>query len=82
MQIYTSEVEMLRAQCREWEKVCNSHLRLIKKLKKERTWVGLTDEEGKAVRDSVAYNPMAMTVAEWTQAVQHATETKLKEKNS
>ena len=45
MNIYTSEVEMLRPQCREWEKVCNSHLRLIKKLKKQRTWVGLTDEE-------------------------------------
>ena len=45
MQIYTSEVEMLRAQCKEWEQVCNQHLRHIKKLKKERTWVGLTDEE-------------------------------------
>jgi hypothetical protein len=45
MNVYTSEVEMLRAQCREWEKVCNSHLRLIKKLKKERAWVGLTAAE-------------------------------------
>ena len=82
MQIYTSEVEMLRAQCKEWEKVCNQHLRLIKKLKKQRPWVGLTDEERKVVRDSVAYNMMVMTVAEWTQAVQHATEAKIKEKNN
>ena len=47
-----------------------------------RQWVGLTDEERRAVRDSVTYNPMAMTVAEWTQAVQHATEAKIKEKNN
>ena len=52
MNIYTSEVEMLRAQCREWEKVCNSHLRLIKKLKKQSTWVGLTDEEQQAAYDA------------------------------
>lgn len=45
MQIYTSEVEMLRAQCKEWEKVCNQHLRHIKKLKKQRAWVGLTQED-------------------------------------
>ena len=51
MQIYTSEVEMLRAQCREWEKVCNQHLRHIKKLKKERTWVGLTDDELEVLND-------------------------------
>ena len=52
-----------------------------KALDAQRPWVGLTDEERKVVRDSVAYNMMAMTVAEWTQAVQHATEAKLKEKN-
>ena len=31
--------------CNEWEKVCDQHLRYINKLKKKRTWVGLTDEE-------------------------------------
>ena len=31
--------------CSEWEKVCDQHLRYINKLKKKRTWVGLTDEE-------------------------------------
>jgi hypothetical protein len=34
--------------CNEWEKVCDQHLRYINKLKKKRTWVGLTDEEIKA----------------------------------
>jgi hypothetical protein len=31
--------------CNEWEKVCDQHLRYINKLKKKRTWVGLTDDE-------------------------------------
>jgi len=35
MNIYTSEVEMLRAECKEWEKVCEQHLRYIDKLKKQ-----------------------------------------------
>jgi len=35
MNIYTSEVEMLRAECKEWEKVCDQHLRYINKLKKK-----------------------------------------------
>jgi len=35
MKIYTSEVEMLRAECKEWEKVCDQHLRYINKLKKK-----------------------------------------------
>jgi len=35
MNIYASEVEMLRAECKEWEKVCDQHLRYINKLKKK-----------------------------------------------
>jgi len=35
MNVFTSEVEMLRAECKEWEKVCNQHLRHINKLKKK-----------------------------------------------
>lgn len=31
--------------CNEWEKVCDQHLRYINKLKKKRTWVGLTEDE-------------------------------------
>jgi len=52
MNIYKSEVEMLLAECKEWNKVCEQHLRYIEKLKKQlkqaqpqRTWVGLTDLE-------------------------------------
>ena len=45
MNIYTSEVEMLRARCKEWENVCDQHLRHIKKLKKQREWVGLTQQD-------------------------------------
>ena len=74
MNIYISEVEMLRAQCREWEKVCNSHLRLIKKLKKERQWVGLTDED-----KQVAFDDTQEGGGFWEFA--DAIEAKLKEKN-
>jgi predicted HicB family RNase H-like nuclease len=35
MKIFTSEVEMFRAECKEWEKVCEQHLRYIDKLKKQ-----------------------------------------------
>ena len=73
MQIYTSEVEMLRAQCKEWEKVCNQHLRHIKKLKKERPWVGLTDEEIDELEDDRSL--------ETTHDFICAIEAKLKEKN-
>lgn len=72
MKIYTSEVEMLHARCREWEKVCDSHLRLIKKLKKERKpWVGLTDEERFEIAD----------ISDSFEDVVDATEAKLREKN-
>ena len=37
MKVFTSEVEMLRAECKEWEKVCEQHLRHISKLKKKIT---------------------------------------------
>lgn len=75
MNIYTSEVEMLRAQCREWEKVCDSHLRLIKKLKKERKpWVGLTQQDIDIAFDDTqeggGFNEFARAI-----------EVKLKEKN-
>ena len=71
MKIYTSEVEMLRAQCKEWEQVCNQHLRHIKKLKKERTWVGLTDEEFQYCVE--LKNP---------ESIAEEVEAKLKEKNT
>ena len=80
MQIYTSEVEMLRAQCREWEKVCNSHLRLIKKLKKERAWVGLTDEEIIDVIHPLVMADMADEATDYE--IARAIEAKLKEKNT
>jgi 2-keto-3-deoxy-L-rhamnonate aldolase RhmA len=60
MKVYTSEVEMLRAQCRQWEKVCDSHLQLIKKLKKERQWVGLTDEETHEVIGTAGVDLLAL----------------------
>lgn len=71
MNIYTSEAEMLLAQCKEWKKVCDQHLRHIKKLKKQREWVGLTDNE------------IALTHADYPhpQSYARAIEAKLKEKN-
>ena len=69
-----SEVELLRAQCKEWERVCDQHLRHIKKLKK-RTWVGLTDEE-----ITQGNKESWVTEQAWQSAVWWA-EAKLKEKN-
>ena len=40
-------------ECKEWEKVCDQHLRHIKKLKAKREWQGLTDEEMKNALVSV-----------------------------
>jgi hypothetical protein len=40
------------AKCKEWEAVCNQHLRHIKKIKKQHTWVGLTDEEQQEIYDA------------------------------
>jgi len=48
----------------------------------QRTWVGLTDKEKREARNAVSYSPLAMTMGEWTEAVQDATEAKLKEKNN
>ena len=47
----------------------------------KREWVGLTEKEKREARNSVSYSPLAMTMSEWTEAVQDATEAKLKEKN-
>lgn len=46
----------------------------------DRSWVGLTHEERKLVRNSVAYNQF-MTASEYAGDVQIATEAKLREKN-
>lgn len=43
-------------------------------------WVGLTDDERRAVRNSVAYNQF-MTAGEYAELVQKATESFLKVKN-
>ena len=56
--------------CNEWEKVCDQHLRHIAKLKKKRTWVGLTDEERKEIALEVPMDAVCIT------------EAKLKEKNT
>jgi len=45
-----------------------------------REWVELTDEERKQVRSSAHYNQF-MTAGEYAEAVQKATEAKLREKN-
>lgn len=45
-----------------------------------RTWTGLSDDERRAVRNSVAYNQF-MTAGEYAELVQKATESFLKEKN-
>ena len=45
-------------------------------------WVGLTEKEKRDARNSVSYSPLAMTMGEWTEAVQDATEAKLREKNN
>jgi hypothetical protein len=55
--------------CNEWEKVCDQHLRYINKLKKKRTWVGLTDEE-----------IVQMGLSNYVKVVRE-TEAKLKQKN-
>ena len=47
----------------------------------QRTWVGLTDEERKLVRNSVGYNQF-VTAGEYAEHVQKATEFKLLEKNT
>jgi|LauGreDrversion4_2_1035121.scaffolds.fasta_scaffold353154_1 hypothetical protein len=47
----------------------------------QRTWVGLTDEERKLVRNSVGYNQF-VTAGEYAEHVQKATEFKLLEKNN
>ena len=78
MNVFTSEVEMLRAQCREWEKVCDQHLRHIKKLKKERTWVGLTDEDITEVWRELKSKNEAWSDLDFARAI----EAKLKEKNT
>jgi len=51
----------------------------IKKI--ESKWIGLTDEERKQVRSSANYNQF-MTAGEYAEAVQKATEAKLKQKNT
>jgi len=56
--------------CNEWEKVCDQHLRHIAKLKKKRTWVGLTDEERNEIALEVPMDAVGIT------------EAKLKEKNT
>lgn len=45
-------------------------------------WVGLTEKEKREARNLVSYSPLVMTMSEWTEAVQDATEAKLKEKNT
>ncbi len=47
---------------------------------KGKGWVGLTDEEREQVRSSAGYNQF-MSAGEYAEAVQWATEAKLKEKN-
>jgi len=56
--------------------------RLYKQPPAQRTWAGLTDKEKREARNAVSYSPLAMTMGEWTEAVQDATEAKLKEKNT
>ena len=48
---------------------------------RDRKWVGLTDEEREQVRSSAGYNQF-MSAGEYAEAVQWATEAKLKEKNT
>ena len=50
-------------------------------IRPKRTWVGLTDEERKLVRNSVGYNQF-VTAGEYAEHVQKATEFKLLEKNN
>jgi len=47
----------------------------------KREWVGLTDEEKRIIKSFVKYNKF-ITVAEYVDNVQDATEAKLKEKNN
>lgn len=75
MKVFTSEVEMLRAECKEWEKVCEQHLRHIKKLKKKRAWSGLTEDE------AIDLLPAGDWEIESTLEFFKAVEAKLKEKN-
>lgn len=67
------------AKCKEWEAVCNQHLRHIKKIKKQHTWVGLTRKEAEDVVDD--YITIGGDVENWVGYWQ-AIEAKLKEKNT
>ena len=67
----------------DWEAVASDQAMTIAMMKAERKpWVGLTEKEKWEARNSVSYSPLAMTMREWTEAVQDATEAKLKEKNA
>ena len=68
--------------CKEWEAVCDQHLRHIKKLKKQRTWVGLTDEEVEKLIDDAGFTrtDLLMIGACVSQIIDEV-EAKLKQKN-
>lgn len=62
-----------------------SDLRKLQEAEKStqhKPWVALTEKEKRDARNSVSYSPLAMTMGEWTEAVQNATEAKLREKNA
>ena len=65
----------------EFSKVAIEAAREYLRKPAQRTWVGLTDEERKLVRNSVGYNQF-VTAGEYAEHVQKATEFKLLEKNT
>jgi hypothetical protein len=72
------------AKCKEWEAVCNQHLRHIKKIKKQHTWVGLTDEEVDLLEELYAppVHPDFVNDADHCLELIRHVEAKLKEKNT
>ena len=65
-------------ECKEWEMICDQHLRHIKKLKAKRTWQGLTDEE----KSEIYYNQKFVVEFYSPAKFADAIEAKLKEKNT
>ncbi len=71
-------------ECKEWEKVCDQHLRHIKKLKAKREWQGLSDDEIDLLEELYAppVHPDFVNDADHcTELIRHV-QAKLKEKNT
>jgi hypothetical protein len=83
-----NEAEQIMKRCqagtRNYEEANNLHAAcygMIGKLLKQRTWVGLTDEDKKQMAKEANYH-WEMTAGEYAERIGQLTEAKLKEKNT